>query len=116
MSDSKAELKARLLAKAEAAIDELLTHRKVPSEAKLADIEQSVLRAGQQIEQALTTELVDESVRAVVADRPTCPTCGRRLKVKGKRRRTIVLETGEVTVARSYYHCPACQTGVFPPG
>ncbi|MGQ0601968.1 MAG: hypothetical protein ACT4QE_09765 [Anaerolineales bacterium] len=103
-----------MLAKAEAAIAELLASRKRPSEVRLADIEQSVLRARQQIEQALTAELVAESAAGVTEDWPNCPTCGRRIKVKGKRQRTVVLETGEVTVERAYYHCAACQTGVFP--
>jgi len=116
MFDRDAELKARLLAKAEAAIAEMLASRKRPSEVTLADIEQSVLSARKQIEQALTAELVAESAAAGVADWPNCPTCGRRRKVKGRRQRTLVLETGEVTVERAYYHCAACQTGVFPPG
>lgn len=116
MSDRDAELKARLMAKAEAAIDGLLATRKRPAEAKLADIEQVVLTTRQQIEQALTAELVAESAGAVTVAWPSCPKCGRRLKVKGQRRRTVVLETGEVTVARTYYHCTTCKTGVFPPG
>lgn len=115
MSDPKAEMKARLLAKAEAVIDEVLAARQPPSEAKLADIEQSALRVGQHLAQALTAELVAES-GAAVATWPDCPECGRRMRVKGKRQRVVVLETGEVTVERAYYHCAACQTGVFPPG
>lgn len=113
MSDPKAEMKARLLAKAKAAIEEVLANSKPPGEATLADIEQSARHLGQEIAQALTVELTAASA-AAVTDWPNCPGCGRRLRVKGKRRRTLVLETGEVTVARAYYHCAACKTGVFP--
>lgn len=115
MSDPKVEMKARLLAKAEAAIDEVLATRQPPSAATLADIEQSALRVGQHLAQALAAELVTESGAAVAAW-PNCPGCGRRMRVKGKRQRVVVLETGDVTVERAYYHCAACQTGVFPPG
>lgn len=115
MSDPKAELKARLMAKAEAAIDEALASRVPPDKAKLADIERSAVRLGQAVAQALAVELTAESA-GVVTDSPICPQCGQQMRAKGKRRRTLVLETGEVTVERAYYHCAACQTGVFPPG
>ncbi len=115
MSYQDAELKARLMAEAEAAIKTLLATRKAPAEASLADIEQVVRRAGQQIEQALTTELVTESA-AQLPPWPACPQCGGKLKNKGKRRRRVVCETGEIELERSYYHCAACGQGIFPPG
>lgn len=115
MSDIKAEFKARLMAHAEAAIDTLLATRKAPAQASLADIEQVVRRAGQQIEQALTAELVAESA-AQPPPWPACPQCGGKMKHKGKRRRRVVCQTGDIEVERSYYHCAACGQGIFPPG
>ena len=116
MSRKHDELKAQLMAKAEAVIEALLVARKAPAEATLADIEQAVLVAGQRLEQELTAELMAESAAELVERWPTCPECGRRLKAKGKRRRTVVTETGEVTLEREYYHCAACGSGLFPPG
>jgi len=110
-----AELKARLLAEAEVAIDKLLTTRRAPGEASLADIERVVRAAGQQIEQALTAALAGESTAELPAW-PHCPACGRKMKNKGKRRRRVVTETGEVELERPYYHCAACGRGFFPPG
>lgn len=110
-----AELKARLLAEAEVAIDKLLTTRRAPAEASLADIERGVRAAGQQIEQALTAALAGEST-AELPPWPNCPACGRKMKNKGKRRRRVVTETGEVELERPYYHCAACGRGFFPPG
>ena len=115
MPKPDAELKARLMAEAEAAIDQLLAARKAPAEASLADIEQVVLAAGQQIEQALTAELVTESA-VEPAPWPSCPQCGRKMKNKGQRRRRVVTETGEIELERTYYHCAACGQGIFPPG
>jgi uncharacterized protein with PIN domain len=115
MSDIDAALKARLMAEAEAAIDTLLSTRKAPAAASLADIEQVVQKAEQQIGQALTAELVREGA-AQPPPWPTCPQCGGKLKHKGKRRRRVVCQTGEVTLERSYYHCAACGQGIFPPG
>jgi uncharacterized protein with PIN domain len=116
MPTPKATLKARLLAQAEAAIEELLRQKKPPESATLADIEGVVMQARQQIEQALTTELLAESGQALPATWPVCPNCGQRLKAKGKRKRRVVTVTGEVTVKREYYHCRACRRGLFPPG
>jgi hypothetical protein len=38
------------------------------------------------------------------------------MKNKGKRRRRIVTEAGEIELKRTYYHCAACGVGLFPPG
>ena len=116
MSTSHSDLKTRLMAAAEAAVDELMAEKKAPETATLADIEQVVLHAGQALEEAMTTELLQESGQALSASWPTCPTCGQRLLAKGKRRRRVVTETGEAEVLREYYYCRHCQTGIFPPG
>jgi len=115
MSDRYAELKARLKAEADAAIEELLAKRKAPAEASLADIERVVRAASLKFEEALTAELLSESASELPAW-PTCPQCGQKMKNKGKRRRRVVTETGEVELERHYYYCAACVRGLFPPG
>lgn len=115
MPNRDAELKARLMAKAEAAVERLLAERKAPAEASLADIEQVVLTTGQQWAQGLTAELLAESAAELPAW-PTCPQCGQKMKAKGQRRRRVVTETGELELERAYYHCAACGQGIFPPG
>jgi DNA repair exonuclease SbcCD ATPase subunit len=82
MPDRHAELKARLKAEAEAAIEELLANRKAPAEASLADIERVVRAASQKFEQTLTAELPAESA-AELSVWPTCPQCGQKMKNKG---------------------------------
>lgn len=115
MPERDTELKARLMAEAEAALDNLLASRKAPAEASLADIEQVARAVGQQMAQAVTAELVSASAAELPAW-PKCPECGRKMKNKGKRRRRVVTETGEVELERVYYHCAACGRGIFPPG
>ena len=116
MSSSKASLKVRLMVQAEAAIDGLLAGEGVPAHATLTDIEQAVLGVRQQLEPGLTRELVAERATEVTRAWPICPECGQKLKAKGKRRRRVVTETGEVTLEREYYHCAPCGSGLFPPG
>lgn len=115
MSDRDADLKARLMAQAEVAIDQVLACRPAAESAKWADIEQVALVAGQQVAQAVTRALVTESAGAVLAW-PVCPACGQRMKAKGKRRRRVVTESGEVELRRAYYYCGSCHQGLFPPG
>ena len=115
MPTSREALKAQLLAQAEAAIDEMLAKKKAPAIASLADIEHVVRQAGETIQEAMTTALLQDSGAELTAQWPTCPTCGRRLLAKGKRPRRVVTETGEVEVTRTYYYCRHCQKGVFPP-
>ena len=112
----KTTLKARLMAHAEAAIEELLAQKRPAETATLVDIEGVILKARQQLEPALTSELVAESSQTLPTMWPVCPRCGQRLKAKGKRKRRVVTVTGEVSVTREYYHCRACQRGFFPPG
>lgn len=115
MTDPNAALKERLKAEAETAIEELLAKRKVPAEASLADIEGVVRAASLKFEQALTAELLAESAAELPAG-PPCRQCGQKMKNKGKRRRRVVTETGEVEIERHYYHCATCGQGFFPPG
>lgn len=115
MSKNDAELETRLRAKAEAAIAKALAARALPAEASLADIERVALQAGREIEQAIAQALAEESAAELPAW-PDCPHCGQKLKNKGKRRRRIATEAGEVDVERTYYHCADCGQGISPPG
>lgn len=115
MSDPEAELKARLVVAAEAAIAKALAERALPAQAQLADIERVARSAGQQLEQAVARALAQESA-AEVSAWPTCPHCGQKMKNKGQRRRRVVTEVGEIEVERTYYHCAGCGQGLFPPG
>ena len=115
MCECDAELAARLEAAAKAAIAKVLAERKSPAEATLADIEQAALAAGAEIQQVIAAELARESAQELPAW-PDCPECGQKMKSKGKRRRRIVTEAGEIEVERLYYYCVSCHRGLFPPG
>jgi hypothetical protein len=110
------ELKSRMLAKVEAALDKLLAHKKVTEEITLTEIEQLVLVAGQEIGEGLTAALVEESVRVGQMPGPACAECGQEMHYKGLKQKRVVSETGEVEVNRAYYYCETCKAGLFPPG
>lgn len=51
-----------------------------------------------------------------IADRPTCPDCGRALIRRGRQPRHLKTHGGhQLTLTRSYASCPTCQKGLFPP-
>lgn len=52
-----------------------------------------------------------------VEERPTCPQCGQRAVLRGKKRRRLRTQGGE-TVALERHHaiCPQCGMAFFPPG
>lgn len=109
----KAELKAELLAQAEAAIDKLLAERK--GQNSLSEVENMVQAAGQEIEQRMTGLLLNMESQTS-GPGPICEQCGREMHYKGPKKRQIVTSTGEVEVERAYYYCQGCKRGYFPPG
>jgi ribosomal protein S27AE len=50
-------------------------------------------------------------------ERPVCPHCGERLQAAGAHCRRLRGEQEiPIDVDRTYARCPACGTGLFPPG
>jgi hypothetical protein len=109
----RTELRARLLAEAEAAIDRLLAEGSKKEELVLSDVERLVRKAGQRIVERLTAEIVAEE--APRAEDRICPDCGRKMRYKGHKGRDLVTETGELHLERAYYYCESCRKGFFPP-
>lgn len=51
------------------------------------------------------------------AESPACPACGERMRSCGQRTRQVLTRMGRwVSLERAYAVCPACGTGLFPPG
>ncbi len=109
---TREELKARLLAEAEAIINEIVGQDEADQPRTLKAIEQAALKAGQQIKASVLAGLVANVPDA--SDGQTCPQCGRKLKRKGKRSNWVLTQAGEVQVERAYYYCTQCKTGFFP--
>ena len=71
----------------------------------------------------LRTRLLADSAQASPAtdplpeERPRCRACGGVLHDAGRHARRLTTEGGQsVVLERTYLRCPACRTGVFPPG
>lgn len=74
------------------------------------------LRARLLQDMALSSQAAEGTERATM-ERPRCPDCGERMAPRGSRDRAVTVQGDQtVTLARSYWVCPACQAGLFPPG
>lgn len=112
MNKPQDDLKAQLLAQAEAAIDAMLSQPEVHPQMTLSSMEAVVGELGEQFEQAVLQSLVDESQSA---GQGVCPHCGGQLASKGKRGKKVETVRGEIEVTRDYYLCTDCGQGYFPP-
>jgi uncharacterized protein with PIN domain len=108
------ELKQRLLAEAEKAIDKLLQQKPETNEATFSELEDWVGELGKTIEQATLSQLVEVEEEAEGGVR--CPECGSTAQNKGVKKRQVVSIHGTVEIERRYYYCRQCRQGFFPPG
>jgi YgiT-type zinc finger domain-containing protein len=112
MPTDREELKVKLLARAEATIDELLKDKRLHEKMTMSEIEQVVGQSEADFRQAALEEII--ALQQETATR--CPMCGGRLENKGKRRKQVVSLRGATQIERTYYQCQACGRGYFPPG
>ena len=116
MSPTRAEMRAKLLAEAEQAIDELLEWTDQTPRPNLTQSENAVLNMRKQ----LSEQAAQAVLEAQEADRPVpgplCPTCQREMHYKDTKAQTVESRVGRLRIVRGYYYCEHCQQRLFPPG
>jgi YgiT-type zinc finger domain-containing protein len=111
MASSREEVRAKLLASAEAAIDRMLQDERLHEKMTLSEIEQVIGGSEADFRQSALEEII-----AMQQDIPShCPRCGGSLENKGKRSKQVISLRGETTLQRRYYQCQQCGHGYFPP-
>ncbi len=113
---TKDEMKARLLRKAEKAIDELLAEKSAAGTMGLDEIERLALKSGAQVEASVLAELGQAEMEADSDVEQVCERCGSRMQRRGLHRRQVRTEAGAMTLERAYYVCSGCGASLFPPG
>lgn len=110
------EIKAELIAEAHAAIEELVTWEREAGAPDLTALEDKVLAVRQRFGQRLLAVLIEDQAVRQPAAPPPCMTCGTEMRYKGQKGTVIESRVGGLEIARGYYYCARCGSGVFPPG
>ena len=111
MSNKQEDLKAKLLAQAEAAIDKMLSDERLSEKMTLSDIEGVIGVSEADFRQGALEEIIAMQQETA----KVCPLCGHELRNKGKHKKRVVSLRGDSDMERSYYQCEGCGKGYFPP-
>jgi hypothetical protein len=88
--------------------------------ATLAEIEDAVDEQVARLRQHLVEERLQAHALADEArspERRVCPGCGGAMRSHGKKPRTLTTKQGgALELDRTYWWCPRCRAGLFPPG
>ena len=116
MKHTREQKRAALLAQVQALIEEFLDWEEQAERPNLTQIEDVALdlraRFGQEL---AATALADQDAKQP-AEAPACPTCGETMRYKGQKGLDAESRLGLLEIARGYYYCARCHSGLFPPG
>jgi hypothetical protein len=116
MKLTRAQKEAKLTQAAAAAIQELLDWDEEHPRPNLTQIEEAVLAVRERLGQAMAETVLVGQEAQQPAEAPLCPTCGKPMRYKGRKDKALASRLGELALARGYYACAHCESGLFPPG
>ena len=115
MNRQRTEMKAELMAAAEAVMDELLQWDAVSPAPTLSEIEAVVLKLRQRLSARMAEVVVNGQEAARPVPGPVCPRCGREMHHKGVKTSWVESRAGRLKLERVYYYCEHCAGGGFFP-
>jgi DNA-directed RNA polymerase subunit RPC12/RpoP len=108
------EVRARLQAEAEKAINKVLGERPDADKMTLRDIERLAVEAGEELSAGIQQALGEESSQSHSSEEVVCPKCGSRMQQRGQHVRQVVTEAGRSQLERVYCVCSGCGYSFFP--
>ncbi len=109
MVPTRAEIRVKLIAKAERVIAELLDWIDQTPRPNLTQIENAALKMRRHLsEQAAQVVIAEQEARRPVPG-PLCPRCQRETHHKDTKAQTVESRVGPLRIARGYYYCEQCR-------
>ncbi len=96
-------------------VDEVLAWNADRPQATLSEIEDHVRFKRRELMSQVLHELVLQHGSGYEVAGLECPDCGQAMVYKGQPGVTWETREAPTRIQRAYYHCPACQAGLFPP-
>lgn len=113
---TRTEKKAALMERVEALVEQMLDWEEATPQPNLTQIEDQALNLRQRFGQALTEQVIAAQENGEPVQLPRCAQCGKTMRPKGAKRKTVLSRVGELELERSHFYCPRCERGLFPPG
>ena len=116
MRCTREQLKTKLLAEAEAVIDEAVDWHENTQAPSLIEVEEILLKLRKRLSQRMAEIILEDQEATQPVEAPVCPTCGGKMRYKGLKDTTVGSRLGPLRLDRGYYYCARCKSGFFPPG
>lgn len=116
MKKTRGQLKAELMKGFEKRLDEALDWQEGRATFGLTELEDYLLGVGEEVQEVMAEGLLGQVESKQPSEAPCCERCGQGMEYKGQKQKWVVTRLGEIRVNRSYYWCPGCRRGTFPPG
>ena len=110
------QLRQRFVSKAEAVFDAVMARVEVAEEVDLTAIEEIVDEVRTELTGTLVESVIELRAKEQPGPGPKCASCGREMRYKGRKGRTVLTSQGGIKVKRAHYYCERCEVGFFPPG
>jgi uncharacterized protein with PIN domain len=82
----------------------------------LTQLEEVVLKMRKRLGEQMAQAVVERQENRQPAEKQICPECGGEMIDKGQKDNHVESMLGGIELERSYYYCPKCRKGDFPPG
>jgi hypothetical protein len=116
MRYTREQKRAKLVAVAEAAIEQFLDWEEQADKPNLTAIEDEVLGVRERFGQGLAEVAMADQAAKQPVSAPACPSCGQLLRYKGQKGQEVESRVGLLSIDRGHYYCARCHSGLFPPG
>jgi hypothetical protein len=116
MRRTREQMKAQLRAEADAVIEQLLDWHEETAAPDLMQIEEWVLQLRERLGQRMAETVIEAQDSSQLVEAPVCRQCGERMRYKDQKSTQAETRVGLVKIARGYYYCARCHSGLFPPG